>query len=91
MEKKYTNCPSCGGIIGRDCFNPIECAWITQQINAQYAVDDFVSKMNADYEREKYEKIELEYYNAIELEHIDYIATCTLESNPVLSRFLTTI
>ena len=24
-------CQSCGGIIGRDCFNPEECAWITQQ------------------------------------------------------------
>jgi hypothetical protein len=22
-------CPSCGGIIGRDCFNPMECAMIT--------------------------------------------------------------
>jgi hypothetical protein len=26
-----STCPSCGGIIGRDCFNPEECAWITQQ------------------------------------------------------------
>jgi hypothetical protein len=24
-------CQSCGGVIGRDCFNPEECAWITQQ------------------------------------------------------------
>ncbi len=24
-------CPSCGGIIGQDCFNPEECAWIAQQ------------------------------------------------------------
>lgn len=28
-------CPSCGGIIGRDCFNTQECAWITAQINNQ--------------------------------------------------------
>ena len=26
-----SNCPSCGGVIGRDCFNPEECAYITQQ------------------------------------------------------------
>ena len=26
-----STCQSCGGIIGRDCFNPEECAWITQQ------------------------------------------------------------
>ena len=23
-------CPSCGGVLGRDCFNPRECAEITQ-------------------------------------------------------------
>ena len=30
-------CQSCGGILGRDCFNPIECAQITQslEINQQ--------------------------------------------------------
>lgn len=26
-----STCQSCGGVIGRDCFNPDECAWITQQ------------------------------------------------------------
>ena len=25
-------CPSCGGIIGRDCFNPVQCAQITASI-----------------------------------------------------------
>ncbi len=25
-------CPSCGGVIGRDCFNVQECAWITQDM-----------------------------------------------------------
>jgi hypothetical protein len=24
-------CPSCEGVIGRDCFNPEECMWITRQ------------------------------------------------------------
>jgi hypothetical protein len=24
-------CQSCGGVIGQDCFNPSECAWITEQ------------------------------------------------------------
>lgn len=27
-----SHCPSCGGMIGRDCFNPEECAWITQEM-----------------------------------------------------------
>jgi hypothetical protein len=26
-----SSCPGCGGVIGRDCFNPEECAWISQQ------------------------------------------------------------
>jgi len=26
-------CDSCGGVIGRDCFNPIECAQITANLN----------------------------------------------------------
>lgn len=35
-------CPSCGGIIGQDCFNPDECAWITQAQEAaqRQKVDD---------------------------------------------------
>lgn len=32
-------CPSCGGIIGRDCFNPVECAQITASMNQQNSVD----------------------------------------------------
>ena len=33
-------CNSCGGIIGRDCFNPQECAWITQQMEVASAVQN---------------------------------------------------
>jgi len=25
-------CKSCGGVIGRDCFNPKECEWISQRM-----------------------------------------------------------
>lgn len=28
------NCPSCGGVIGRDCFNPRECAMIEHQMES---------------------------------------------------------
>lgn len=28
-------CPSCGGVVGRDCFNTQECAWITAQMERQ--------------------------------------------------------
>lgn len=29
-------CASCGGVIGRDCFNPQECMQITQQMAEQF-------------------------------------------------------
>jgi hypothetical protein len=28
-------CPSCGGVIGRDCFNPVECAAISSHNNSR--------------------------------------------------------
>jgi hypothetical protein len=30
-----STCPSCGGIIGRDCWNPQECASITADMHRQ--------------------------------------------------------
>jgi len=81
-------CPSCGGLIGRDCFNPVECAWITQQINAQYAVDDFVNKQHADYEREQNDRMEREYNEYLEAEYNDFNTTETLQLSPILHRFL---
>lgn len=29
-------CGSCGGVLGRDCFDPQECAFITQQMVKEY-------------------------------------------------------
>lgn len=31
----YRICDSCGGVLGRDCFNPQECTFITQRINME--------------------------------------------------------
>ena len=28
-------CNSCGGVVGRDCFNQQECAWITRDMAAR--------------------------------------------------------
>lgn len=28
-------CPGCGGTVGRDCFNPADCAWIAQDMRAR--------------------------------------------------------
>lgn len=34
------NCRSCGGVLGRDCFNESECEWIGQQQEIQAAVQE---------------------------------------------------
>ena len=31
-----SQCPSCGVVIGRDCFNSIECADISNRMNSYY-------------------------------------------------------
>jgi len=30
-----TTCRACGGVIGRDCFNPQECEWITESMQRE--------------------------------------------------------
>lgn len=30
------NCPACGGVVGRDCFNPEECMAITRDMADRY-------------------------------------------------------
>lgn len=32
-----STCPGCGGVVGRDCWNPQECEWITREQAARYA------------------------------------------------------
>lgn len=34
-------CQSCGGILGRDCFNPVECAEITRRMEAEINNPDY--------------------------------------------------
>ncbi len=41
-------CPSCGGIVGRDCFNPIECAMIghAQEQQRMRVMQDLIDSNN---------------------------------------------
>lgn len=41
------HCPSCGGVIGQDCFNPEECAWIgeQQERQAQHDIEHHTNEM----------------------------------------------
>lgn len=45
-------CEFCGGVIGRECFNPQECEWIVQQELQRY---------NEEQEQEFYEAQYLDY------------------------------
>jgi len=40
-----SNCPSCGGVINRDCFNPTECAQISLQSD-EYEIQLLIHKVN---------------------------------------------
>ena len=54
-------CPSCGGFLGRDCFNPEECAYISH-IQEQKEIQEQMNRIRRMeeeiyYLKEKYEKI----------------------------------
>lgn len=34
-------CPSCGGILGRDCFNPVDCAMISERQAQEHDRDHY--------------------------------------------------
>lgn len=42
-------CNGCGGVVGRDCFNPQECEWISRdmQQRSQYSVDQMIGEIQA--------------------------------------------
>lgn len=42
------HCPSCGGAIGRDCFNPQECAEITRQMDYVAGMEDAKDAVNTE-------------------------------------------
>ena len=43
------HCPSCGGIIGRDCFNPVECAQITASMqNNNYELELQIDRLERE-------------------------------------------
>ena len=47
-----STCNSCGGVVGKDCFNPQECAWITQQMAAdQQHQSEQITKLQTENKR----------------------------------------
>lgn len=45
-------CHGCGGVIGRDCFNPIECEQITRSMAAEYQTQpDYQSQIDSLHEQ----------------------------------------
>lgn len=59
-------CPGCGGVVGRDCFNPSECEWIARDMEAralaqrQIEQDEYAAAMR-EMERDHYRELEEEY------------------------------
>ncbi len=73
-------CHSCGGIIGRDCFNPQECAWITQQMEVASAVQNerqFAGveyRMQIEHHKKEIDRLKLELDRKTKL--LRQIKTC---------------
>lgn len=47
-------CNGCGGVVGRDCYNPQECEWISRDMEArrmaeQYAPDTSALEQRIDF------------------------------------------
>jgi hypothetical protein len=38
-------CPGCGGVVGRDCWNPQECEWISRDMAARHAAQSEVEPL----------------------------------------------
>ena len=45
---EHSYCPSCGGIIGVDCYNPFECAAITQDMERRLYESEAVESLKAE-------------------------------------------
>ena len=63
-----TTCNSCGGVIGRDCFNPSECAWIGEQQQRQQADDGYRLREELYHLRLENEKFRTAIQSAISYE-----------------------
>jgi hypothetical protein len=67
-----STCNSCGGILGRDCFNPQECAWITQSM----MVDDAVQRqIHSQHEEELKRQYEEEYGAFLQAQYSEHLAS----------------
>ncbi len=67
-------CNSCGGIIGRDCFNPVECEWITQEMNKNaYQEASKVPELEKKIEDFQYELLPYMQQIDIDEQHIVFL------------------
>jgi hypothetical protein len=65
-----STCPGCGGVVGRDCFNPSECEWISRSMEADAAAE----RINRHREEEEYWRgLEAEHRAAQEQDYLTYL------------------
>lgn len=41
-------CNGCGGLVGRDCFNPVECEWISRQQELHYLQQQAIESVDLE-------------------------------------------
>ena len=40
-------CRGCGGVVGRDCYNPQECEWISRDMEMRYVAEQYATPQEA--------------------------------------------
>jgi hypothetical protein len=53
-------CNGCGGRVGRDCFNPQECEWISRDIEARAMAEQAAAPLRREIEELRQRLAELE-------------------------------
>lgn len=52
-----SRCPGCGGVVGRDCFNPVECLQISNSMLNQNSQDIRVNEMTLEMLQNKFKQL----------------------------------
>lgn len=77
-------CSSCGGVVGRDCFNTYEYAQILAAMNTQYQIEMAVSQELQNIEKLRYENDQLRQELIETRKHLktfaSFVATCERNS-----------
>jgi len=81
-------CPSCGGVIGTDCFNPDECAWIAQQQEHNAQVQERIRQDAAEQRLAMLESAKIERLENLQHERDYWKLIHQCRTKPIIPQFI---